>query len=81
MGSVILFLHVRIYEAEGEKVFDAVEAVGAVLAIEQDAYGALVRSSISSITWRQAPHGEIGDLRKPFPFLAAMASVRIGWSG
>ena len=37
-----LFLHVRIYEAEGEKVFDAVEAVGAVLAIEQDAYGALV---------------------------------------
>ena len=42
VGSVILFLHVRIYEAEGEKVFDAVEAVGAVLAIEQDAYGALV---------------------------------------
>ena len=42
VGSVILFLHVRIYEAEGEKVFDAVEAVGSVLAIEQDAYGALV---------------------------------------
>ena len=29
----------------------------------------------------EKPHGEIGDLRKPFPFLAAMASVRIGWSG
>ena len=30
------------YKTEGEKVFDAVEAVDAVLAIEQDAYGALV---------------------------------------
>ena len=43
--------------------------------------GLLYLSSISRITCLHAPHGVIGDFKRPFSFLAAIANVVIFSSG